>query len=79
MLDTVFPFVNRYNVAIKCATITPGPLYLHCIHSSLDLNDFLEILLFVITDEARMEEFSLKFMWKSPNGTIRNILNGDPS
>ncbi|KAJ3007003.1 NAD-dependent isocitrate dehydrogenase [Thoreauomyces humboldtii] len=40
----------KYNVAIKCATITP--------------------------DEARVEEFKLKKMWKSPNGTIRNILGG---
>ncbi|KAK9950757.1 hypothetical protein M0R45_006227 [Rubus argutus] len=40
----------KYNVAIKCATITP--------------------------DEARMKEFNLKQMWRSPNGTIRNILNG---
>ncbi|XP_009631360.4 isocitrate dehydrogenase [NADP]-like isoform X1 [Nicotiana tomentosiformis] len=40
----------KYNVAIKCATITP--------------------------DEGRMKEFNLKHMWKSPNGTIRNILNG---
>ncbi|KNA16638.1 hypothetical protein SOVF_087290 [Spinacia oleracea] len=40
----------KYNVAIKCATITP--------------------------DEARMTEFKLRQMWKSPNGTIRNILNG---
>ncbi|OMO63655.1 Isocitrate dehydrogenase NADP-dependent [Corchorus olitorius] len=40
----------KYNVAIKCATITP--------------------------DEARVKEFNLKRMWKSPNGTIRNILNG---
>ncbi|KAL6584502.1 hypothetical protein OROMI_003791 [Orobanche minor] len=40
----------RYNVAIKCATITP--------------------------DEARMTEFKLKSMWRSLNGTIRNILNG---
>ncbi|MCH89364.1 isocitrate dehydrogenase, partial [Trifolium medium] len=39
-----------YNVAIKCATITP--------------------------DEARVKEFGLKSMWRSPNGTIRNILNG---
>ena len=41
---------KKYNVAIKCATITP--------------------------DEARVEEFGLKKMWKSPNGTIRNILGG---
>ncbi len=40
----------KYNVAIKCATITP--------------------------DEARVKEFGLKSMWKSPNGTIRNIIGG---
>jgi isocitrate dehydrogenase len=27
-------------------------------------------------DETRVKEFGLKNMWKSPNGTIRNILNG---
>ncbi|XP_065573659.1 isocitrate dehydrogenase [NADP] cytoplasmic-like [Artemia franciscana] len=42
--------VKKYNVGIKCATITP--------------------------DEKRVEEFKLKKMWKSPNGTIRNILGG---
>lgn len=42
--------VKKYNVGIKCATITP--------------------------DEARVKEFNLKQMWKSPNGTIRNILGG---
>lgn len=42
--------VKKYNVGIKCATITP--------------------------DEKRVEEFHLKQMWKSPNGTIRNILGG---
>ncbi|MGB6083232.1 isocitrate dehydrogenase (NADP(+)) [Moheibacter sp.] len=42
--------IKKYNVGIKCATITP--------------------------DEARVEEFGLKKMWKSPNGTIRNIVGG---
>lgn len=42
--------VKKYNVGIKCATITP--------------------------DENRVKEFNLKKMWKSPNGTIRNILDG---
>ncbi|EDV39606.2 uncharacterized protein Dana_GF10112, isoform F [Drosophila ananassae] len=42
--------IKKYNVGIKCATITP--------------------------DEKRVEEFGLKKMWKSPNGTIRNILGG---
>ncbi|CAN1853256.1 Isocitrate dehydrogenase [NADP], chloroplastic/mitochondrial [Linum perenne] len=40
----------KYNVAVKCATITP--------------------------DETRVKEFGLKAMWRSPNGTIRNILDG---
>lgn len=42
--------IKKYNVGIKCATITP--------------------------DEARVEEFNLKEMYVSPNGTIRNILGG---
>ncbi|CDJ41182.1 Isocitrate dehydrogenase [NADP], related [Eimeria tenella] len=42
--------IKKYNVGIKCATITP--------------------------DAARVKEFGLKQMWKSPNGTIRNILDG---
>ena len=42
--------IKKYNVGIKCATITP--------------------------DEARVEEFDLKKMWRSPNGTIRNIVGG---
>jgi isocitrate dehydrogenase len=42
--------IKKYNVGIKCATITP--------------------------DEQRVVEFNLKQMWKSPNGTIRNILDG---
>lgn len=42
--------IKKYNVGIKCATITP--------------------------DEARVEEFKLKKMWRSPNGTIRNIIGG---
>jgi isocitrate dehydrogenase len=42
--------IKKYNVGIKCATITP--------------------------DEDRVEEFGLKKMWRSPNGTIRNIVGG---
>lgn len=30
----------------------------------------------ITPDEERVKEFNLKEMWKSPNGTIRNILNG---
>lgn len=34
------------------------------------------LVFFPPLDEARVKEFQLKQMWKSPNGTIRNILNG---
>ena len=30
----------------------------------------------ITADEARVEEFDLKKMWRSPNGTIRNIIGG---
>ena len=30
----------------------------------------------ITPDEARVKEFNLKEMWKSPNGTVRNILGG---
>ena len=30
----------------------------------------------ITPDEARVKEFNLKQMWQSPNGTIRNILDG---
>ena len=30
----------------------------------------------ITPDEARVKEFNLKKMWRSPNGTIRNILGG---
>ncbi|KAL6542981.1 hypothetical protein OROHE_010501 [Orobanche hederae] len=61
----------KYNVAVKCATITPERYW----------TDRLEKLRIYplknnFRDEARLKEFNLKQMWKSPNGTIRNILNG---
>lgn len=30
----------------------------------------------ITPDEARVKEFNLSFMWRSPNGTLRNILGG---
>ena len=66
--------IRKYNVGIKCATITPDEAR-------------VEGSLFVIVGdwwvsncglglERVLAEFKLKQMWKSPNGTIRNILGG---
>jgi len=37
---------------------------------------FINLKIKSTPDEARVKEFNLKFMWKSPNGTIRNYLGG---
>lgn len=36
----------------------------------------LQFFIAFYADETRVKEFGLKSMWRSPNGTIRNILNG---
>lgn len=38
--------------------------------------DDLNLFFWILIDETRVKEFNLKQMWRSPNGTIRNILNG---
>lgn len=45
-----------------------------CYHFHMQVLDVT--IFYDLTDEARVTEFGLKAMWKSPNGTIRNILNG---
>lgn len=73
-------FMWRYNVAIKCATITPGMSWHHCTCSECPYiwpsNLTTQFAYCSTTDETRVREFGLKKMWRSPNGTIRNILNG---
>ena len=56
--------IQRYNVGIKCATITPDE---QRVKGKVSQSS---------TDHIRciIVEFSLKKMWLSPNGTIRNIL-----
>ena len=71
-------------VGLCCSLTSAG-----CSHDSpadwnhLCASAFLRLLLLILLasatitpDEARVKEFGLKRMWLSPNGTIRNILNG---
>ena len=55
--------IQKYNVGIKCATITPDE------DRVKGMRDRKIVQLISV-------EFNLKQMWRSPNGTIRNILNG---
>ena len=61
--------IKKYNVGIKCATITPDEKRVEGIFFTNRYAYCLVIILF-------FSEFNLKKMWKSPNGTIRNILGG---
>ncbi|MES1904686.1 MAG: hypothetical protein MHPSP_000845, partial [Paramarteilia canceri] len=55
--------IKKHGVGIKCATITPDEDRVKG-----NLKEDIKNILF--------DEFGLKKMWKSPNGTIRNILQG---
>ncbi|KAL2894574.1 Isocitrate dehydrogenase [NADP] chloroplastic/mitochondrial [Bienertia sinuspersici] len=69
-----------YNVAVKCATITPVRVEAVFAYLFFAIFSFMGKLehcpLLHIADETRVKEFGLKSMWRSPNGTIRNILDG---
>lgn len=60
----------KYNVAVKCATITPDEARVEG-KKVLIVPGSPSHLISIIS------EFKLKKMWKSPNGTIRNILGGE--
>lgn len=67
---------KKYNVAVKCATITPDEARVEgrfnfCLKYVLNVLVHLMDGLYIF-----VAEFNLKKMWKSPNGTIRNILGG---
>src|ERR1022692_1203361 len=57
--------IKRYGVGVKCATITPDEAWGGGGKGPR-----------IAQDEARGEEFGLQEMYRSPNGTIRNILGG---
>jgi len=59
--------IQQYNVGIKCATITPDE---QRVEGRINNSTFL----FLDSFSLEFLEFSLKKMWLSPNGTIRNIL-----
>lgn len=68
--------IRKYNIGIKCATITPDEA--RQVHLLVSQNDFTRQGLKRILKGTlfRVKEFKLKKMWLSPNGTIRNALGG---
>src|ERR1700685_2938460 len=67
--------IKKYGVGVKCATITPDEARVEAAEAIKKYGVGVKCAT-ITPDEARVEEFKLKKMWKSPNGTIRNILGG---
>lgn len=75
----IFPFVelelHTYDLSIENRDSTCDQVTVDCAEAIKKYNVGVKCAT-ITPDEKRVEEFKLKKMWKSPNGTIRNILGG---
>ncbi|KAJ6223958.1 hypothetical protein RDWZM_002503 [Blomia tropicalis] len=75
----IFPYLNLealyYDLGLPHRDQTDDQVTIDAANAILKHNVGIKCAT-ITPDEARVEEFKLKKMWPSPNGTIRNILNG---
>ncbi|XP_022687712.1 isocitrate dehydrogenase [NADP] cytoplasmic-like isoform X1 [Varroa jacobsoni] len=75
----IFPFldleIHTYDLGIENRDATNDQVTVECANAIKKYSVGIKCAT-ITPDEARVEEFKLKQMWKSPNGTIRNILGG---
>merc|ERR1712141_516726 len=75
----IAPYVDLdckfYDLSIQNRDATDDQVTVDCANAMLKYNVGVKCAT-ITPDEARVEEFKLKKMWRSPNGTIRNILGG---
>jgi len=75
----IFPFVDLqieyYDLGLPYRDSTNDQVTIDAANAILKHNVGIKCAT-ITPDEARVTEFNLKSMWKSPNGTIRNILGG---
>merc|ERR1712166_857142 len=75
----IFPYVDCdlhvYDLGIENRDKTDDQVTVDCAEAMLKYNVGVKCAT-ITPDEQRVEEFGLKKMWRSPNGTIRNILGG---
>ncbi len=67
--------IKYYDLGIESRDATNDQVTIDAAHAILKYGVGIKCAT-ITPDEARVEEFKLKQMWKSPNGTIRNILDG---
>jgi len=75
----IFPFldldIKYYDLGLPYRDKTNDQVTIDCAEAIKKHNVGIKCAT-ITPDEQRVEEYKLKKMWKSPNGTIRNILNG---
>ncbi|CDO95882.1 unnamed protein product [Kluyveromyces dobzhanskii CBS 2104] len=75
----IFPYLDvdlkYYDLSIENRDLTDDKVTVQSAEATLQYGVAIKCAT-ITPDEARVEEFKLKKMWKSPNGTIRNILGG---
>jgi isocitrate dehydrogenase len=67
--------LKYYDLSIENRDATDDQVTIDCANATKEHGVAVKCAT-ITPDEQRVEEFSLKKMWKSPNGTIRNILGG---
>ena len=67
--------LRYYDLGIEHRDATDDQVTIDAAHAILEYGVGVKCAT-ITPDEARVDEFGLKKMWKSPNGTIRNILGG---
>ena len=67
--------LKYYDLGIEKRDETDDQITIDCAHAIKEYGVGVKCAT-ITPDEARVEEFGLKKMWRSPNGTIRNILGG---
>lgn len=67
--------LEYYDLGIQSRDATNDQITIDCAHAIKKHGVGVKCAT-ITPDEARVKEFNLKQMWKSPNGTIRNILGG---
>eukprot|EP00494_Astrolonche_serrata_P029922 UN30189 len=77
--ELILPFVDvnldYYDLSVEYRDKTNDQVTIDCAKAIQKHNVGIKCAT-ITPDEQRVEEFNLKEMWRSPNGTIRNILNG---
>ncbi|KAF0311789.1 Isocitrate dehydrogenase [NADP] cytoplasmic [Amphibalanus amphitrite] len=75
ILPHVEPEIHFFDLSIQSRDATDDQVTVDCANAIKKYGVGIKCAT-ITPDEARVKEFDLKKMWKSPNGTIRNILGG---